>query len=246
MPTFEELKSTINRKKKNLRPSESTIASQLIIDPKWINSLVEEELFLQIDDTFEGNRILVFYKESYVKSVLETIKDKIMFIDGTFKSSARMFKQSYTIHLTLENHGVPIIYCLLENKKESTYRTLFELLKKKLNFDSIETSMSDFEIATIYAIRSAFPRMKIKGCYFHYAQAIIKNLGKHGFKAKYNKNKQFQTLIRNLLDLVLVPKEEVFKLYQLISQNLKNLDENEHHKSAKFKRHTFFSNSIDN
>lgn len=60
--------------------------------------------------------------------------------------------------------------------------------------------MCDFEKGIQNSIKKNFPKMKIKGCHFHFAQSIVKHLNKNGLKGKCNKNEQFKNAIRNLID----------------------------------------------
>lgn len=66
-PLYEELKSTINRKKRKLLPQESEDPLSSIIDEAWKKTLIEEEKFLQFDETIDNNRI--------VEDVLNNIED---------------------------------------------------------------------------------------------------------------------------------------------------------------------------
>lgn len=225
MPSFDSMKSSINRKKQNINPVEAQNARDLIIDENWKITDIEVEKFLQIDEIIDGQRVLVFYKKTFVEDVLTHIDKPIMFVDGTFKSSAKMFKQSFTIHFTIQDHGVPAIYCLLEDKKESTYQSLFTLIKSALDLTKIETVMVDFEIAIHNALRNVFPNIKVKGCWFHFTQAIMKKVRKMGLMAKYNKNAKFKSLVQNLFDLVLVPITEISSLFKKIKNSMMKLDE---------------------
>lgn len=44
--------------------------------------------------------------------------------DGTFDVSPSFFKQIYTIHITINNRTIPIVYFFLPNKKETTYKKM--------------------------------------------------------------------------------------------------------------------------
>lgn len=224
MPSFDSVKSTINRKKQKINPPEATKASDLVLDKKWKMTLIEQEEFLQADEIFKGERILVFFKKSFVDQLLQNIEHPIMFIDGTFKSAAKMFKQSFTIHFAIENHGIPAIYCLLENKKQTTYEQLFKIIKNILGLDNITTVMVDYEKAIHNALRTVFPNIQVKGCWFHFTQAILRNLGSVGLKSKYKNNLEFRLIIQHLFNLALIPLEEIDKVYNQICDLLKAFD----------------------
>jgi hypothetical protein len=68
---------------------------------------------------------------------------------------------------------VPVIYALLPNKKEDTYRRLFSLVREVLNIDICKFKC-DYEKALINAFKTVFPRAVVTGCYYHYNHAIWK------------------------------------------------------------------------
>ena len=77
---------------------------------------------------------------------------------------------------------------LLERKVYETYLEAMAELKSNLyNKYNITLSritvMLDFELAAQKALRQAFGnQVTIKGCWFHFCQAILTNLGKIGLK----------------------------------------------------------------
>lgn len=78
-----------------------------------------------------------------------------------------LFYQVYTIHGIFDGYVIPLVYCLLTNKKKKTYCKVLEELKKlrpKLNPKSV---MMDYEIAQSDAFHSVFDSIMIRGCFFH-------------------------------------------------------------------------------
>ena len=67
------------------------------------------------------------------------------FMDGTFKVAPELFYQVFIIHAFTDNKAVPLIYCLIQDKVEATYRRVMERLQElrpDLNPSSV---MCDFE-----------------------------------------------------------------------------------------------------
>ncbi|XP_057340064.1 uncharacterized protein LOC130677345 [Microplitis mediator] len=99
-------------------------------------------------------------------------------MDGTFSNTCRKprINQIYTIHFKYkkEYHAGAII--LTENRLTKTYQTIFNWLTKEVEVLKKKeiTIMTDFEKSTIKALRKCFPCAKIHGCFFHFAQAVIK------------------------------------------------------------------------
>jgi transposase-like protein len=81
---------------------------------------------------------------------------------------------------------VPTAFCLLPDKTESTYITVFEELKEMMSarfYESkLHTFRSDFEKATMNAITQVFPGTKLEGCFFHFAQANYRRINSSGTK----------------------------------------------------------------
>lgn len=61
--------------------------------------------------------------------------------------------------------------------------------------------MTDFESGLKVAIRQTFPNARHRGCYFHYSQAIIREVQKLGLMGSYRENRDFQSVIRQMLEL---------------------------------------------
>lgn len=64
-----------------------------------------------------------------------------IYMDGTFKFCARFFMQMFTIHGFKNGHYVPLIFCLLPDKKYETYVYMFNAIINKCKvLDLIFTS----------------------------------------------------------------------------------------------------------
>ena len=105
--------------------------------------------------------------------------------DGTFNSCPSLFYQMYTIHANVHNKIVPLVYALLPDKKQSTYVQLFTILKEKAAQNNINlsptTMVTDFEGAAQNAVTAVF-NCQLKGCMFHFRQAVWKGAKKSGLQ----------------------------------------------------------------
>lgn len=81
-----------------------------------------------------------------------------------------------------EEFSAPLVYALIVNKTTEIYETVFEVAK---DAERQPTSiLMDFELATMNAVRLVFPDVKIAGCFFHFCQAIYRNIQNHGLQVK--------------------------------------------------------------
>ena len=79
-------------------------------------------------------------------------------VDGTFKVCPTLFYQLFTIHAVVHGQMVPCVFALLPDKKETTYRRLFEVLAHL----QPKTLLMDFELAITNAAKAVFPRATIR------------------------------------------------------------------------------------
>lgn len=85
-----------------------------------------------------------------------------VFADGTFKRAAKTFSQIYTLHAeigstTSHPNIVPIVYCLLPDKKQATYERLLTSLREELGLE-ISHFKFDFEMAQLNAVRAVYQK----------------------------------------------------------------------------------------
>lgn len=133
------------------------------------------------------NNIIVFTCLSNLEAVGKTQR---IYVDGTFDYCAKYFTQMFTIHGFLHGHYIPLMVCLLPNKKSETYERLFLLVQDKcskinINFDFKEI-VCDFEMAIHKAVRKVWPSTQIIGCRFHLAQAWFRKIKTIGLVVEYN------------------------------------------------------------
>ncbi|RNA39184.1 Ragulator complex LAMTOR3 [Brachionus plicatilis] len=70
------------------------------------------------------------------------------------------------------------------------------------------TVMADFEIASINAIKFHFPNVILKGCWFHFRQAVFRNAVKFCLKQHYH-NDEYREFINLLGALSLLPLDKI-------------------------------------
>ena len=129
-------------------------------------------------------------------------------------------KQLLTIHAQFRDELFSCAYIVLPDKESETYSIIFNKLKEILLTNGsiiVKQIMADFEAALVNQLKTTFSMAVIKGCWFHFNQAIIRklfNLGLHlvffinffylilsifqGCKTLYLKNFEFKIWIRRL------------------------------------------------
>lgn len=136
----------------------------------------------------QGGKLLVFC----ARTELELIhKSECLICDGTFEMAPENSYQLYTVHGFVQKEGMPLLWALLPNKTTTTYVEMFTAIRSALiaSFGSIGamgTFLTDFELAAINAITQTFPEARVKGCMFHFRQALMRKIQNEGLKSSYD------------------------------------------------------------
>ena len=121
----------------------------------------------------DKKKILVFSTDANL-AILSRSNE--LFMDGTFSVSPHLFKQLFSIQVQYLGQMIPVVYALLPDKAQATYCRMFNIIRslcndRNLPFNPVSLQ-SDYEQAIIQAIRIVFPASRPRGCYFHYSQAL--------------------------------------------------------------------------
>ncbi|KAK9745384.1 MULE transposase domain [Popillia japonica] len=147
---------------------------------------------------------------SCTPSTKEALKShKRFFMDGTFKSCAKQYKQLYTIHDDLGSSSteikiVPVLFALLCNKSCATYTKLFQIIKEATSWNPHTVSV-DFEQATITSLKTIYPTVAIQGCNFHFNQALWQKNQELGLVKAYKKDGATRNHLRMCAALAYIP-----------------------------------------
>ena len=75
--------------------------------------------------------------------------------DGTFKVVPKEFFQLYTIHGHVFNKTFPLVFVLMSDKLETSYKKVIDIIKEKGSMDLPKTVIIDFEVAAYNAFKKA-------------------------------------------------------------------------------------------
>jgi len=70
-------------------------------------------------------------------------------------------------------------------------------------------AMADFEEVSVSAFQQVFPSASAVGCWFHYAQALIKRTNKIGLKDAYGREPDVNMIVHCLMSLPLLPPTDI-------------------------------------
>ena len=204
LPTFGSIKDAAYRARhKNFPPLPATRADY-IVDP-------ETQQTLRVFDINGGtpNRIVGFSSNQLIRALAET--DRLQ-IDGTFNCVPNIFEMLTIIHGKVLGVWEPLAFFLMPNKQQVTYEAMWHYLHDACrqltgHYPMCNYFLADFELASIAAISGRWPvhpPPTIKGCLFHFNQAVLRNTQRLGLQIAYQQDPDVQKMVRRLMALPLV------------------------------------------
>jgi len=130
----------------------------------------------------QGGRLLVFCADTELAILHQS---EYIVCDGTFEMAPDCAYQMYSMHGFYKGESMPLVWALLPNKSRATYVEMFTTVWEKLvekfgDAGAVRYVLTDFELAAIQAVQAVFTQSKVKGCSFHFRQAVIRRLGEEG------------------------------------------------------------------
>ena len=215
-------KSSIDRWRRETRPKLPRYLSEIDLSSPSYSQIVERvtgttKQFLLYDGHDDiVNPLIIYATADFLKIMaLNNGGPGKIFADGTFKSAPHLFKQIYTIHAYWKDHLIPCVFVLCCNKSQGTYEKILEIISEKVlaitGHEGIpEAFQTDFEIAMINALKSKWPLLMIKGCFFHYVKAIFGKAYELGLKSHVSMiNYPVRYLVKGCASLAFIPAETV-------------------------------------
>ena len=202
----------VNRHRSKMRPEEPTSLDNFDIDVDFIG-----EDFFKADFTVGTKSHFVFATDLQIELLK---KAKCWYIDGTFKVVRRPFKQLFSLNAFLKNSDgelkqVPLVFVMMSKRRKRDYKKLIKILKKLLDGQiAVETIVGDFEMASWQAFKNGFKEAEIRGCSYHWSQAVWKNIQKIGLQPAYQKRDWVYKILRRLLVLPFLPAEHILPSFE--------------------------------
>ena len=183
MPSSSTTKRLIQRTRRQHQgiPVEPVGRAELLI-PLEFRTLENGDEFLVHDSGRDDNRFLIFSTNRLLDLLNEQQK---WAMDGTFDASPSLFQQLYTIHVSYLGKTFPVLYALLPHKNEETYVRLFEAIRTLRPQVNPSAVLTDFEQASMNALRRAFPEVTLTGCFFHFCQCFWRKIQQLGHATRY-------------------------------------------------------------
>lgn len=209
--TFDMCKGYIYNEKHKYYPAASTNSFNIVFDERFALTRSGSR-FLQIDENITG-RLMLFSDIEFCARFFQNNNDIKLSMDGTFKSSPSNFYQLYIIYGELYGQSFPLFYSFLENKTTEIYIRLLNHCKDLIHSAGFQLNplsiVIDYEYGMYNAITLVFPNTIIRGCYFHFGQAIWRKMCFFGLKRLYNSDVNFLKVVELISAIPLIPIEEI-------------------------------------
>lgn len=233
MPARPNLRKQISRARLRQMPPNPTRISDLQEIPDEYTQTLGGSKFLLYDSYYDEEdededcgRILIF---SSSENLVQLFRCNVWFVDGTFKTAPSVFFQLFSIlgavtqvgiNRKPQTIGLPFVHALLENKRQSAYTKVFNIILQEgkklrlLNSQIPKYIMSDFELAIINAAQEIFSdeldEENVKCCLFHLCQNVFRRIQAEGLQELYNSaDRRFKKASHALCALAFVPTGEV-------------------------------------
>ena len=166
--------------------------------------------FLLSDIVVDDARHLVFSTPQQ-RNILQN--SKTWYCDASFKAVKSPFSQLFSIHAFVKGEGEahikqdPFAFALMSRRRKQDYIEVFCAIIESLPTMMIQNAVLDFEAAMWRAVRSVFDNVRIKGCCFHWRQAVWRKADFLGLRVPYLISGAMNSFVRELLALPYLPEE---------------------------------------
>ena len=187
--------------------------------------------FLRFSQDFQAKgtpaRAMLFTTEDLLKQLALASKWSV---DGTHRVAPQHFSQLFITMMRVNEKWIPAVHGLLPDHEKNSYRLQFEMIKNAMEkrglHNNIKSIMSDFELGIQTSAQEAFPGVEIRGCRFHYGQAVWRH-AERNFGKILKASKKFACLVRSCLALPFIMTDELQAVVdQLILMHMENQNTN--------------------
>lgn len=212
----------VNRHRQSQRPAEPTTL-EFDVDEDFLGG----EGFYRGDVIVDEQRHLFFATDVQLKLLSDA---KSWYVDGTFHVVNKPFTQLFSIHAFIKNayddiKQVPLAFILMSRRRKKDYKKVLQHLKRILPSDPrVNVLVADFERAVWKAVLSpsVLPDVTVRGCCYHWSQAVWRKVQEIGLQAAYNRHEGVYKLIRKLLVLPFLPEEHIVPTFEKLEQKCTN------------------------
>ena len=214
MPATTTMARTYNRHREKTRPKHPSTLENFTIDQNHVPD------FLETWELTIGKQVHIMWSSIQQQGLLR--RAKTWYVDGTFKLVKHPFAQLFSIHAFISNgevmKQVPLMFVLMSRRKIIDYRKVLFVIQDRLGQCAVQQIVMDFERATWQAIRLELPDVQLRGCTFHWCQAVWRKAQQLGLQMAYNNDAPTHNYIKKLLALPMLPQEHIQPVFDYLCE----------------------------
>ncbi|XP_076113413.1 uncharacterized protein LOC143081063 [Mytilus galloprovincialis] len=213
LPNPGYVERSVNRLREKLRPEEPKDLT-FEINTAYLKC----DGFVVGDITVRDKRHIMFATQEQLQ-LLQTAKK--WYLDGTFKVVKKPFYQLFSIHAFIQKDNcmkqIPLLFVLMSRREKKDYKAVFTRLVELIPQHRVQAFCLDFEAGAWSAVKSVFPNADIKGCAFHWGQAVMRKVANLGLKTAYSADKAVNVFIKKVLALPYLPAGHIIPAYRQLT-----------------------------
>ena len=110
---------------------------------------------------------------------------------------------------------LPLLFALMSSRTSNDHKVVLLEVKRLLGDFEVKEVVLDYEAGMWTAIRALLPGVSLRGCVFHWVQAVYRKLEK-GFAVAYRNDEGTHTFCRSLMALPFLQKNIFPRAFQLL------------------------------
>ena len=220
MPSRVRLAAQINWRRRSIRPQQITCLRFEIAEA------CIPQGFLQKDINDGESRHLIFASSDQLKILRKAVT---WYVDGTFKIVKQPFAQLFSVHVFIRSGftyaHIPVAFVIMSGRTAKDYVSVFKALLELVGRENckVERIVLDFERAVWSALkgmmgRDEFPPITIKGCFFHFTQAVFRRIQNLGMKKQYIVDAPTKDICKRMMSLPLLPLRCIPSAFSVLKQ----------------------------
>ena len=169
----------------------------------------DDESNLDVLDKDLPKRVLIY---TSLKLLKQLSRNKKSSVDGTFKSSSKLWTQQFIWMTKSKGFWMPCAFGWLPDKSEISYKIFFYLIQKKMEELGlnllVKSVLCDFEINILKAI-DVMLQAPVLGCFFHHKKCFQRRVDKKGFKTRYENDDYFHEFVNQVCGIAHLPIADI-------------------------------------
>lgn len=201
---FYSFRSILNRTKASQMPAIPHSIDDVVIEGTWAETWLNDRYLLHRDNDWG---ITIFATDENIKSLQQCQE---LYMDATFRCCPAPYTQFFTILGKYRGWVIPLVMVLMENRQVGHYRQVLSAIAREVRQITHHRwrpriVICDFEQALLIAVETELPHVQIGGCYFHFTQALWRQIQELGLARRYRNSRSLKKCLRKVMALGYLP-----------------------------------------